>query len=169
MSDRETMLLKIAQLQWRIGDLERRLLLAESLGLQLLPVARIAELVAKKTGVSVNEIRSERRSIKESLARHIAMYLAFIYTGLSYPKLGRYFRKDHTSIMHGVKRINQLMELKPEIKKLVEELSEQINRTESLLSQPSPARGNSVSEPDSGSYRESGFVPLLAQSGGSNR
>ena len=45
--------------------------------------------------------------------RQIAMFLAREMTGLSLPRLGTHFARDHTTILHAVRRITRLMEQDP--------------------------------------------------------
>lgn len=65
------------------------------------------------TGVTEREIRSRERGDKlTSQARQAAMWQAHQH-GLSYPVIGRFFRRNHTTVMHAVKaaqeRINANM------------------------------------------------------------
>jgi len=45
------------------------------------------------------------RKVELVKARHLAMYFAKEYTETSLKKLGRKFNKDHSTIIHGIKRI----------------------------------------------------------------
>lgn len=64
--------------------------------------------------------RVKRRSIVRP--RQIAMYLARNLTGLSYPKLGVHFGRDHTTIIVGVRRIAGLVQTNPKVAGYVAEL-----------------------------------------------
>lgn len=78
-------------------------------------VQQILELVGSEKGFSVSELKSNRRHGKLVLARQIAMYLAKMLTTHSYPSLGRTFGgKDHTTILHGVRKIERMMAESPE-------------------------------------------------------
>jgi chromosomal replication initiator protein len=53
---------------------------------------------------------SARRSRQIARPRQIAMYLAKNLTSLSYPEIGRRFgNRDHTTIMHAVRKVEELM------------------------------------------------------------
>jgi chromosomal replication initiator protein len=53
---------------------------------------------------------SARRSRSIARPRQIAMYLAKNLTTSSYPEIGRKFGgRDHTTIMHAVKKIEELL------------------------------------------------------------
>ena len=54
---------------------------------------------------------SARRSRQIARPRQIAMYLAKNLTSMSYPEIGKRFgNRDHTTIMHAVRKIEELME-----------------------------------------------------------
>ena len=54
-------------------------------------------------------MHSARRSVAIARPRQIAMYLAKRLTSKSLPEIGRKFGgKDHTTVMHAVKRIEEI-------------------------------------------------------------
>lgn len=61
--------------------------------------------VASHYGVPVQEVRGKRRFAQLALARHVAMWLMRQYTCMSYADLGNYFDIDHTTAIHGVRKI----------------------------------------------------------------
>ena len=62
--------------------------------------------VSHQLGVSQNELLGSSRTPSSVFARQIAMYLCRSLLGLSYPSLGRLFGgKNHSSVMHAVKKI----------------------------------------------------------------
>jgi chromosomal replication initiation ATPase DnaA len=69
-----------------------------------LPLADIIAGVAAQHGISINDIRSCRRSRRVVYARQEAMYLAYELTEASYPMIAAAVGKDHTSVLHGVRR-----------------------------------------------------------------
>lgn len=78
---------------------------------RLTPWKRILEEVCEKYGISRVDILSDRRSQKYVIARHEAMYRMRHETTMSYPAIGRRLGgKDHTSVMHGIKRHMHRME-----------------------------------------------------------
>ncbi len=64
-------------------------------------MARIAKNVAEKHQISGHEMRSQRRLAPLVRARQEAMHL-MKEAGYSTPQIGRYFRRDHTTVLHGV-------------------------------------------------------------------
>ena len=58
------------------------------------------------------DIESQGRDADVCLARHIAFYLCYTFTNASYPQIGKVFgNRDHTTVMHGVKRIYESKQL----------------------------------------------------------
>jgi chromosomal replication initiator protein len=74
----------------------------------------IIRTVATACAVTPIDIRSDRRNKHAVLARHTGMWLARKATLLSYPAIGKAFgRRDHSSVMYAVSRIEQAMEDDP--------------------------------------------------------
>jgi chromosomal replication initiator protein len=78
----------------------------------------ILKLVALQFNLRTTDIRSEKRTRKLSVPRQICMYLMRRHLLMSYPEIGKFMGgKDHTTILHGVQRIGELMKSDPEILK----------------------------------------------------
>ena len=87
----------------------------------------IQKRVAAHYGVRVSEMFSARRARNIARPRQIAMYLAKNLTSLSYPEIGRQFGgRDHTTVMHAVKTIENLI-------KSDAQLSEDVELIKSIL------------------------------------
>jgi chromosomal replication initiator protein len=72
-------------------------------------IATIQEAVAGRRNVRLIDMRSHRCARPLVRARWIAMLLARELTAASFPAIGRHFgNRDHTTIMHGVRRIEEL-------------------------------------------------------------
>lgn len=73
-------------------------------------IDEIQKQVARHFNIRVADMFSARRSREIARPRQIAMYLAKNLTSLSYPEIGRHFgNRDHTTIMHAVRRVEELM------------------------------------------------------------
>jgi len=72
----------------------------------------------------VSDMHSARRSVAIARPRQVAMYLAKKLTSKSLPEIGRKFGgKDHTTVMHAVKRIEELSKKDSEFAEDVELLT----------------------------------------------
>lgn len=70
----------------------------------------IQKQVANHYNIKVSDMHSARRSRAVARPRQVAMYLAKKLTSKSLPEIGRKFGgKDHTTVMHAVKRVEELM------------------------------------------------------------
>ena len=74
------------------------------------PMRRILEAVADVSGVSEFFLLSSRRSRALARPRHIAMYLCCERTRFSLPEIGRFFDRDHTSVMHARRTIQAALD-----------------------------------------------------------
>lgn len=80
----------------------------------------IMRAVAEEYRVSVMDIVSARRTGKLVFPRHIAMLLARRLTHLSMPQIGRFMgNRDHTTILHGVRSIEQKLASDPALAEVV--------------------------------------------------
>ena len=70
----------------------------------------IQKQVANHYNIKVSDMHSARRSRAVARPRQVAMFLAKRLTSKSLPEIGRKFGgKDHTTVMHAVKRVEELM------------------------------------------------------------
>ena len=67
------------------------------------------EKVAEYFNISVKEMQSSRRARNVARPRQIAMYLAKQLTSRSLPEIGRKFDRDHTTVMHAVRKVEELV------------------------------------------------------------
>ncbi len=86
----------------------------EAAQIDLLPrhmrVQEIIKLVAQLTGTTPAAITSGWRTAPIASARQLAMWLAAdrLDRSFSYPVLGRAFGRDHTTVLHAVRRFNRV-------------------------------------------------------------
>lgn len=75
-------------------------------------IEEIQKQVASHYNIKVSDMHSARRSRVVARPRQVAMYLSKRFTSKSLPEIGRKFGgKDHTTVMHAVKRIEELIGL----------------------------------------------------------
>ena len=90
-------------------------------------IALIQQQVSLYFNLKVTEMSSPRRSINIARPRQIAMYLCKEATSFSYPEIGKAFGgKDHTTVMHAVKKIESLSVTDFELKKDLIDLRKKI-------------------------------------------
>lgn len=74
-----------------------------------LTIDEIQRKVAEYYGLRLSDLLSERRAREVARPRQIAMYLAKKMTPRSLPEIGRRFgNRDHTTVMHAVKKVEEL-------------------------------------------------------------
>ena len=87
----------------------------------------IQTVVCKFFKISKNEMLSSRRSRYLVRPRQIAIFLTKILTSKSLPEIGREFsNRDHTTIIHSVKTIENIKEKDPEMVENINKLKSQI-------------------------------------------
>lgn len=72
-------------------------------------IDEIQKKVAEHFNISVKEMQSSRRARTVARPRQIAMYLAKQLTSRSLPEIGRKFDRDHTTVMHAVRKVEELV------------------------------------------------------------
>ncbi|MDD3337649.1 MAG: chromosomal replication initiator protein DnaA [Lachnospiraceae bacterium] len=88
----------------------------------------IIEVVADHFNLTPNEIKSQKRDTKIVYPRKIAMYLCRKMTEDSLSTIaGALNKKDHTTILSGIKKIEKEMESSEETKNTVEVIRKKIN------------------------------------------
>jgi len=86
-------------------------------------VESIQKIVASHFNLNLQEMLSPRRSRSLARPRQIAMYLAKQNTTNSLPDIGRKFsNRDHTTVIHAVKKIDELIKNDNEIRQSVIEI-----------------------------------------------
>lgn len=94
-----------------------------------LEVDLVQKTVAEHFKLRITELRSKKRKRAITQPRQIAMYLARHFTNSSYPELGTQFGgKDHTTIIHAVKRISQQKETDPDLKAHIDAIKQQLEQ-----------------------------------------
>ena len=90
-------------------------------------IQRIQKIVSEYFQISVEDIRSKKRSSNISFPRQIAMYLCRTMTNESFPKIGTEFGgKDHTTVMHSVEKIEKEIKVNKDLAKIIEKLKKDI-------------------------------------------
>ncbi len=84
-------------------------------------IDEIQRKVAEHYNIKMSDMHSARRARNVARPRQVAMYLAKQLTARSLPEIGRKFGgRDHTTVMHAVRKIEELMEEDAQIAQDVE-------------------------------------------------
>ena len=83
----------------------------------------VQEIVADHFGITVADLKSKSRKRELVYPRQIAMYLAKEKTELALKSIGYHFGgRDHSTVIHAIQTINDLITEKPETRETVEKL-----------------------------------------------
>ena len=83
----------------------------------------ILDAVALVTNIPVDALTSKRREKQVAYARHLAMYLLRDVAHQSYAQIGRLLGgRDHTTVLHGFRRIDRLLETDPDVRRDLTEI-----------------------------------------------
>lgn len=70
-------------------------------------IATIEEAICRASNVKINDIRGRSRAHELVAVRQAVWYVAHEYLGYRYSALARIYDRDHTTIIHGVKKIKE--------------------------------------------------------------
>ena len=69
---------------------------------------RVQQATADFFGVTVRDLKSDRRDAKVVRARHVAMFLCRTDLSMTFEQIGRAFgNRDHTTIVYGCRKIEK--------------------------------------------------------------
>ncbi len=87
----------------------------------------IIDIVSEHFSVSVEEILSNKRDKYIAVPRQICMYLTRRYTSLSTIDLEKVFKRDHSTIIHGISAVENKIKNNDETNKDVETIIKKLN------------------------------------------
>ncbi|MFA9212509.1 MAG: helix-turn-helix domain-containing protein [Candidatus Methylacidiphilales bacterium] len=86
-------------------------------------IEEVLKMLEDETGITVYQIKQQNRKREIAEVRQILFYiLRYSRFGFGVSELGRFFERDHTTIVHSVKCVNNLMATDYEYKQYVEKL-----------------------------------------------
>ncbi len=89
----------------------------------IISAEQVVKLVADRFQLRVADLKSKRRTRTVVFPRQLAMYLCRTLTESSFPEIGRQFGgKDHSTVIHAVKQINERIRQDPQLKATVDTL-----------------------------------------------
>ena len=77
---------------------------------------KVSRAVAKEFGIALPALRSARRSQALVLPRQCAMWLCRKLCHISYPELGAFFDRQHSSVIHAVQKLETRLENEPTLR-----------------------------------------------------
>ncbi len=96
---------------------------------KVISIDNIIETVTDYFKVKITEIKGKTRLREVVVPRQIAMFLAKEYTSLSLKAIGYHFGgRDHSTVIHAIQTINDLMDTDRELKPQIEELREKFKK-----------------------------------------
>ena len=98
-----------------------------------LSIDEIIKTVCSTYDVTYDDIKSNNRTQPLATARQVAMFLARKLTGNSTPTVANAFKRNHTTVVHGTQTIQKRIDVEPELKKTIEQITEQLGRKPSEL------------------------------------
>jgi len=87
----------------------------------------IIETVSNYYGIKSEDIISKRRNSEFVIPRQVCMYLCREMTTCSLSKIGKILEKDHSTVMHGIEKIEKGVVDNPEISNAVQIITRKIN------------------------------------------
>ena len=87
-----------------------------------LNIYEIMKTVSRCTGVPINLMRSPSRRSSAVRARWVAMYMARIKTQATLEEIGIAFKREHSSVIHGINTVKKDRELLDCVKRIQMEM-----------------------------------------------
>ena len=92
-----------------------------------LSASLIMEVVGNAYNVTVDDLKSNRRSKEVALPRQIAMFLCRSLLNMTLPQIGTEFgNRDHTTVMYACSKISEDLAVKPDLVRQIDDLKKRI-------------------------------------------
>ena len=83
----------------------------------------IQQKVAEYFNISLDDMKTKRRTQNVAYPRQVAMYLSRDMTSLSLPEIGAYFGgRDHTTVIYACNKIEKAIKAKESVRQIIEQL-----------------------------------------------
>lgn len=90
-------------------------------------IAKIQKAVADYYKITVEDLKSKRRTANINYPRQVAIYLCRTYTDESFPKIGLEFgNRDHSTIIHACDKIKEDLQNNAQLKEIIKEIKNNI-------------------------------------------
>ncbi len=91
-------------------------------------IDKILTMVSQKYGITVEDIKSRKRTSNVASARHISVYIIKKLTDRSLPAIGRVFGRDHTTIINSIETVEKRMNTEPSFDAEIKDLINRIKK-----------------------------------------
>lgn len=109
-----------------------------------LNVGVVLKTVCKHFSVTLVQLKSKRRDRLIAWPRQLAMHYLFFHCGINKVQIGKMFNRDHTTVIHSLRTIRDLMKTDPKIVDEVHEVRQIIveaHNQDGALATPAPING----------------------------
>lgn len=83
---------------------------------------KIIEIVCDYFNLTHEALKGKCRSKELVHARHVIFYFIRRHTSMTLKSTGQLFNRDHTTVIHGLENLNDIMDTEPVVKSEVEHL-----------------------------------------------
>lgn len=90
--------------------------------LKKLTIEEIQQAVANKYSIEVKQILSPERTQSLVVPRQLAMYISRKFTTRGLPEIADKFEKTHSTVIHGVKNVEKMLDVDEELRENLEEI-----------------------------------------------
>ncbi len=87
----------------------------------------IIDVVAEHYNITPSEILSDKRDSFIAFPRQIAMYLSKRYTLRTGNDISKVFKRDHTTVLHGIKKVENMIKEDPSVENTVDIIIKKLN------------------------------------------
>ena len=87
----------------------------------------IIDVVAEHFDIPTSDILSDKRDGRIALPRQIAMYLSKRYTMRNLVEIGKVFNRDHSTVLHGIKTVEEKVKKDPTVDNYVDIITKKLN------------------------------------------
>lgn len=120
---------QITLLRQKVAELEGRSPLPLPPGERF---GRVLDAVCAEFGAPRDLVLGVARQADVALARHVAMALGQRCLGYSLPRIGKLLHRDHTTVLHGVRRVARLAKDDAEFAARLDRLANRIRNRETI-------------------------------------
>ena len=96
-------------------------------------VEAIQDTVSRHFGLSIADLKSERRGREVALPRQIAMYLSRTLAAASFPSIAEKFERDHSTVMHAVRVIEARRSADVNLARILADLDDELREVSANL------------------------------------